>query len=71
MAISWEFTGGQKGSWPVSWISWCPMVAVLADHFFLLPNQGLQQLRRRGLVGEFVSIYEDEGSCAEILPTLR
>lgn len=31
---------------------------------------GLQQLRRRGLVGEFVSIYEDEGSCAEILPTL-
>ena len=23
--------------------------------------QGLQQLRRRGLIGEFVSIYEDEG----------
>lgn len=35
---------------------------------------GLQQLRRRGLIGEFVSIYEDEGGIdwdrhATMLPT--
>ena len=29
--------------------------------FKITQASGLQQLRRRGLVGEFVSIYEDEG----------
>ena len=64
MATSLEFTAGPSDLWPVSWLH----LGGPSDFKITqtATSQVCKQLRRRGLVGEFVSIYEDEGIACSV-----